>query len=147
MRRDTSTNLVRFSAPTRLGSAAIAGNHEGGTLSGTPSVWPSDRPACGVAAFAFGYLSNCRAICGAWFAWANTAIVDCCRICVRTISDTDCATSASRIRLFAAPMFSADTLRLFTALLIRFCAAPRKPRCVLTSSIAASSCEIAAFAD
>ena len=88
------------------------------------------------------YLSNCSAICGAWFACARTAIVDCCRICVRTISDTAFATSASRMRLFAAPAFSDATPRLSIECSSRFCMAPINPRCVLTVSTAASSAEM-----
>ena len=33
------------------------------------------------------YLSNWRTDCGAWFAWARTAIDDCCRIWLRIISE------------------------------------------------------------
>ncbi len=58
------------------------------------------------------YLRSWSAIWGDWFAWARTAIVACCRIWVRVISATAAATSASRMRLFAAPVFSDATPRL-----------------------------------
>lgn len=44
--------------------------------------------------------------CGIWFAWASTETPDCDRMLLRVISDVSIATSTSRMREFAAEMFS-----------------------------------------
>ena len=66
---------------------------------------------------------------------------------MRVISETACAMSASRMRLFAAAVFSEATPRLFIAESRRFCSAPIDPREVLTLSMAESRMEIEAFAE